>query len=121
MIATSEKGEFEILCGDVVGIIYDPLKKAEPIPRKIGWEQALLVEGVYIAKIKFSNGDELVYSSLSGGIDLYYAYDDKGRILYDYDFWNLAKHIGKIKVDYTEKEFFGSEGFLKRKERKMLC
>lgn len=106
------RGKIKILAGEVKGMIEKPWLPLREIPEKISYDDVLLLEGVYVAEVFFENGKRLVFSSLSGGIELYYAIY-KGKVVYDTDFWRLSKKIKKMTLNKSERTFFERKGYLR--------
>ena len=107
------QGKIKILEGEIRGYINSPWDTKKEVPEYISVDEALFLEGVYIAEIDFQDGSKLVYPSLSGGYDLYYAFYNN-QICYDTDFFNLAKKVGEISFDKKQISFFLDKGYLEQ-------
>ena len=67
-------GKVTALYGEIVGYISSPWEGLKAVPDRLTWDDAMRLEGVYIAKISFENGDDLIYPSLSGGRPLLFNF-----------------------------------------------
>lgn len=106
-------GTIQLLAGEILGYIDKPWEKLVDTPSKISINDALRLEGNYVIQLNFSENEKMIYSSLSGGFDLFYSVDSEGWIDYDYNFWEIAKRIRKISWDYNECLFFEQKGYLR--------
>lgn len=91
-------GRINILVGNILGLIINPWLPLSPCPDQIDFEQALFLEETYVAEIDFTNGEKLIYPSLSGGYDLFYR-ETNGEIVYHCDFFEIVNEKDILTYD----------------------